>query len=97
MVYKPQAFYGHETDIADTQASPGAQLEARVAEALARAADIDASDISVTAMGTRIVLQGTVAFPEEIAIAEDIASRIAGVLSVENLVVTASNDNARPG
>ena len=67
----------------------------RVAEALARAGDIDASNISVTSVGSQIVLQGTVSFPEEVAIAQDIASRVAGVSEVENLLATASNDNTR--
>jgi len=96
MVFKPQSFYGQDVNIADLKANPDAAVETRVAEALARAADLDAANISVTAVGSQIVLQGTVAFPEEVAIAGDIASRVAGVVEVENLVSTASNDNTRP-
>ena len=96
MVFKPQSFYGQDVNIANLEANPGAAVETRVAEALARAADLDAANISVTSVGSQIVLQGTVAFPEEVAIAGDIASRVAGVVEVENLVSTASNDNTRP-
>lgn len=95
MVFKPQTFYGEDVNTADLEANPGPAAETRVAEALARAADIDASNVSVTSVGTQIVLQGTVAFPEEVAIAEDIASRVAGVVTVDNLITTASNDNTR--
>jgi osmotically-inducible protein OsmY len=94
MVFKPQTFYGNESDIADVPDSPGAAVETRVADALARAADIDASNVSVTAVGEQIVLQGTVAFPEEVAIAGDIAARVAGVVVVENLITTVNNGNS---
>ena len=97
MVFKPQTFYGEDVSTVDMEANPGAAAEARVAEALARAGDLDATNISVTSVGTQIVLQGTVAFPEEVVIAEDIASRVAGVVSVENLVSASSNDNTRAG
>ncbi len=94
MVFQPRKSYGTAADIADPQSNPQANpqvaAESRVAEALARAADIDASDVSVTAVGDGIVLRGMVAFPEEVAIAGDIASRVAGVTAVENLISTAS-------
>lgn len=96
MVFKPQAFYGRHVNPVDLQANPTAAMETHVADALARAADIDASEVIVTAVGTTIVLDGTVTYPEEVAIAEDIASRIAGVVSVDNrLSAMISNDNAR--
>jgi osmotically-inducible protein OsmY len=96
MVFKPQAFYGRDVNPADLEANPTTAMETRVAEALARAADIDASDVIVTAVGATAVLQGTVSYPEEVAIAEDIASRVAGVVSVDNrLVSRISNDNGR--
>jgi osmotically-inducible protein OsmY len=88
MVFKPQTFYGEEAPIVDVDVNPDPATETRVAEALARAADLDASNVSVTAIGSQIVLQGTVAYPEEAAIAEDIASRVAGVVDVENLIAT---------
>ncbi|MDB5526753.1 MAG: hypothetical protein JWM58_4516 [Rhizobium sp.] len=97
MVFKPQTFYGADVSTVDMDANPGPAAETRVAEALARAGDLDATNITVTSVGTQIVLQGTVAFPEEVTIAEDIASRVAGVVSVENLVSASSNDNTRAG
>jgi osmotically-inducible protein OsmY len=96
MVFKPQTFYGNEPSTVEPEQTPGAANETRVAEALARAADLDAADVSVTSVGGTVVLSGTVAFPEEIAIAEDIASRIAGVVAVENQISVASNDNLPP-
>ena len=86
MVFKPRTFYGEESNTADLDVNPGPAAESRVADALARAADLDATNISVTSVGTQIVLQGTVAYPEEVAIAADITSRVAGVVSVENLL-----------
>jgi osmotically-inducible protein OsmY len=46
--------------------------------------------------GGTIVLSGTVAFPEEVAIAEDIASRIAGVVTVDNQISVFSSDSTPP-
>ena len=97
MVFKPQSFYGHEPSTLETETTPATAIESRVAEALARAGDVDAANVAVTLVDGTIVLTGTVAFPEEIAIAEDIASRISGVAAVENLITTASNDNTMPG
>jgi len=90
MVFQPRKSYSDPADIADSHANPEAAVEDRVAAALARAADIDASDVSVTAVGAQIVLRGTVAFPEEVAIASDIASRVSGVTEVENLIFAAN-------
>ena len=95
MVFKTQTFYGEGVSTVDLDANPETAAETRVAEALSRAADLDASNISVTAIGAQIVLQGTVAFPQEIAIAEDIASQVVGVVEVEDLI--ASIDETRPG
>lgn len=96
MVFKPQTFYGNEPNTAELAPSPETAVETRVAEALARAGDLDAADVSVTSVDGAIVLSGTVAFPEEIAIAGDIASRVAGVAAVENLIAIATSDNSRP-
>jgi osmotically-inducible protein OsmY len=97
MVFKPQTFYGDEPNTVEPEKTPGAAIESRVAEALARAGDIDAADVSVTSVaGGTIVLSGTVAFPEEVAIAEDIASRIAGVVTVDNQISVFSSDSTPP-
>lgn len=96
MVFKPQAFNGRNVNPVDLEANPIMAMETRVADALARAADIDAAEVVVIAAGTAIVLKGTVTYPEEIEIAEDIASRVTGVASVDNrLSAVISNDNAR--
>jgi osmotically-inducible protein OsmY len=96
MVFKPQSFYGNEPNTVEPENTAGAAVETQVAEALARAGDLDAADVSVISVDGTIVLDGTVAFPEEIAIAEDIASRIPGVVSVENRISVAGNDNPPP-
>lgn len=85
MVFKPQTFYG-EPASPEIDPHSDAALEARVAAALAQAGDIDATNVAVTAVGSRIVLSGTVALQTEAGIAEDIASRVSGVGGVENLL-----------
>jgi osmotically-inducible protein OsmY len=94
MVFKPQTFYGHEPSTVEPEQTSAAAIESKVAEALARAGDLDAADVSVTSVGDRIVLSGIVAYPEEVAIAEDIASRIDGVGAVENQIAVSSADDA---
>lgn len=85
MVFKPQTF--HETppqvEIDDPTA---AALEARVAEALARAGAVDASAVEVTAADGVVTLTGTVGTPREIETITEVASRVAGVEAVENRV-----------
>jgi osmotically-inducible protein OsmY len=93
MVFKPQTFYGDTPETAADETNLSSLTEGRVAKTLARAADIDATNVAVTAVGETIVLSGTVAYPEEIAIAADIASRIAGVVAVDNRITIGSNDN----
>jgi osmotically-inducible protein OsmY len=93
MVFKPQTFYGNEPSTFETESTRATAIESRVAEALARAGDLDAGNVAVTSVDDKIVLSGTVAFPEEVVIAADIASRISGVAAVENLITTASYDN----
>ena len=97
MVFKPQTFLGKEPNNhdGDSGSNATAELEARVADALARAADLDPTSISVTVVGSHVVLHGTVMYPEEVDIAEDIASRIPGVLTIDNrLTATGKMDEA---
>src|SRR4051812_210676 len=96
MVFKPQTFYGNEPNTIEPEKTSGAAIETRVAEALARAGDLDAADVAVTAVGNTIVLSGTVAFPEEVAIAEDIASRIPGIDAVDNQISVFSSGDVTP-
>jgi len=96
MVFKPQTFYGNEPNTIEPEKTSEAAIETRVAEALARAGDLDAADVAVTSVGSTIVLSGTVAFPEEVAIAEDIASRIPGVDAVDNQISVVSSGDVTP-
>lgn len=84
MVFKPQTFHGDTPEI--DQPAAGALTEARVADALARAADIDATQVGVTEADGVIVLDGVVLYPEEVAIAGDIAERMAGGAPVDNRI-----------
>lgn len=90
MVFKPQTFHGDDVTTFDAKANPGLAEEARVAEALARAGTLDASNVQVTSVGATVVLQGTVAFPYEISEATEVASRVPGVTMVENLLTATS-------
>ncbi|WP_137157593.1 BON domain-containing protein [Rhizobium sp. FKL33] len=81
MVFKPQTFHGDTPEI--DKSAGGAQVEARVADALACAADLDATQVAVTEVDGAIVLDGIVLYPEEVVIAADIAARVGG-LPVQN-------------
>jgi hypothetical protein len=93
MVFKPQTFHGDDIAKSD-HASPAAAGEQSVADALGRAASLDASNVSVTAVGSTIVLQGTVSLTEEVAEAGEIAAQVAPDLQIENLI-TATNLDRR--
>ena len=66
MVFKPPTFHGEDETEFDPKIDAGSIEEAQVAEALARAGRLDASDVTVTLVGTKVVLRGSVAFPCEI-------------------------------
>ena len=92
MVFKPQTFHGDNT----TQGSE-AHVEAAVAGALARAGTLDASNVVVTSSGPTIVLQGSVAFPQEVSEAGEIATAVAGAGRISNLIQSRQSDNvSRP-
>jgi osmotically-inducible protein OsmY len=85
MVFKPQTF--HEVPPqAEIDNPTQAGLEARVAEALARAGSADASQVEVTVRGSVVTLTGTVATPAEIGTVAAVASSVPGVESVSNRV-----------
>jgi osmotically-inducible protein OsmY len=94
MVFKPQTFHGQTPEI-DKPAGFGG-VEAKVADALARAGDLDATEVGVTETDGEIVLDGVVLYPEEAEIAGDIASRVAGPTRVRNLIRWRS-DTSRGG
>lgn len=84
MVFKPQTFHGDTPEIDKPAGLAGA--EARVADALARAADLDATQVAVTEVDGALVLDGVVLYPEEVSIAGDIAERIGGGMPVRNRI-----------
>jgi len=86
MVFKPQTF--HEVPPqAEIDNPTQAGLEARVAEALARAGGADASQVEVTVEGSIVTLTGQVGTAPEIGTVGEVAARVSGVGSVENRVM----------
>lgn len=85
MVLKPAMFFGEapQSEIDDKNHSI---LEVKVADALAGAGGIDASDVLVTTLGSTIVLSGMVAMAEEVDRAAEVAKAVPGVVSVTNQI-----------
>ena len=86
MVFKEQTFHGLEPEI-DAEIANRASVEAAVANALAIAGGIDASDGEVTMDEGRIVLTGTVGTVGEIERATVVARAVEGVQSVQNRIL----------
>lgn len=85
MVFKPQTF--HETPPqAELDHPTEADLEARVAEALARTGTSDASQVEATVEGPVVTLTGFVGTIEEVDAVAEVARRVPGVGIVKNLV-----------
>lgn len=63
-----------------------ADLEARVAEALATAPHLDGTAITVTALGNCMVLKGFVTSPEERERATEQAGAVDGVGEIDNQI-----------
>jgi len=82
MVFKEGTFKGELPEHFD--GPHPAWLEMAVADALSLAGDVDASDITVTCKGTRIVLSGSVTSPEEADRAVAIAAAIKEVTEVDS-------------
>jgi len=82
MVFKEGTFKGEVPEHFD--GPHPAWLEAAVADALSMAGDVDASDVTVTCEGTRIILSGSVGSPEEAERAEVIAAAVKEVSAVDN-------------
>ena len=85
MVFKAATFHGMELDLENEQSRRSA-LESTVANALAVAGGIDASDVTVTAAGQEIRLDGTVATQQEVKRATTVAESIPGVRRVRNRI-----------
>ncbi|MBB3137190.1 osmotically-inducible protein OsmY [Rhizobium pisi] len=86
MVFKEQTFHGLEPEI-DAEIANRASVEAAVANALAIAGGIDASDVEVTMDEGRIVLTSTVGTVGEIERATVVARAVEGVQSVQNRIL----------
>ena len=82
MVFKDRTFNGRDPEHFD--GPHPAWLEGKVAEALAEAGDLDASDIKVTCVEGAIILTGSVGSQEEAIRAVQTAATIEGVTSVDN-------------
>ena len=82
MVFKEGTFKGEPPEHFD--GPHPAWLETAVADALSIAGDVDASDVTVTCKGRRIILSGSVTSPAEAQRAVDIAASIKDVDEVDN-------------
>ncbi|MDR6759692.1 osmotically-inducible protein OsmY [Mycoplana sp. BE70] len=81
MVFKEGTFHGEVPEHFD--GPHPAMLETAVADALAAAGTIDASDVAVTCENGVVFLTGRVGSPEEIERAIAVARSVAGVSVVE--------------
>ncbi|PDT06491.1 BON domain-containing protein [Rhizobium chutanense] len=86
MVFKEQTFHGLEPEM-EVEVANRAQVEAAVANALAIAGGIDASDVEVTMENDQVVLSGTVGTVGEIERASAVAKAVEGVQSVHNRIL----------
>ncbi|EJT03623.1 BON domain-containing protein [Rhizobium sp. CCGE 510] len=86
MVFKEQTFHGLEPEM-EAEISNRASVETDVANALAIAGGIDASDVEVTMESDQIVLSGTVGTVGEIERATAVAKAVEGVHSVQNRIL----------
>lgn len=82
MVFKEGTFKGEPPE--HVEPPHPAWLEQAVADALSVAGDVDASDVTVTCKGTRIILSGSVGSEEEAERAIAIAASIKAVSDVDN-------------
>jgi osmotically-inducible protein OsmY len=82
MVFKEGTFKGEQPEHFD--GPHPAWLETAVADALSIAADVDASDVTVTCKGTRIILSGSVGSARESDRASAIAASVKEVSEVDN-------------
>ncbi|MGE7367498.1 BON domain-containing protein [Neorhizobium sp. NPDC001467] len=85
MVFKPPMFNDQEPTI-EVENPPAAELETRVADALATNFGVDASDVKVVASGSDITLTGTVLDAKEIERATEVAASVEGVSHVRNMI-----------
>lgn len=81
MVFKPPRFHEElpEIEIENPDQEP---LESAVARALAIAQGVDASDITVTATGSTVMLSGNLLWSDEVDRAIEVAMSVPGVTKV---------------
>ncbi len=82
MVFKEGTFKGVQPEHFD--GPHPARLETAVADALSMAGDVDASDIAVTCVGTRILLSGSVGSADEAGRAVAVATSLKDVSEVDS-------------
>lgn len=85
MVLKPPTFHGDEPEI-EKEVPTEYELEAHVAEALATAGSLDASDVTVRCEGSTIILDGMVILHREVEEANAVAQSVPGVTDVINRI-----------
>lgn len=85
MVFKAATFHGI-TLVMENEHAMRSALECEVANALAVAGGLDASDVTVTAVGQEIRLAGTVATADEVKRASAVAEAMPGVRLVRNRI-----------
>lgn len=90
MVFKEQTFHGLEPEM-EVEIANHASVEAAVANALAVAGGINASDVQVTMEEGQIVLTGAVGTVGEIERATDVAKAVDGVNVVRNQILLGSS------
>ncbi|WP_159946474.1 BON domain-containing protein [Rhizobium sp. 18065] len=90
MVFKPQRFHD-DKPVTETENPSAARLEIAAARALAVSQGLDASELTVVARGTEIVLGGRITSRREIDRAVDIIMSVPGV---EKVTVTVASDEA---
>ena len=82
MVFKEGTFKGKPPE--HVEPPHPAWLEAQVADALSVSGDVDASDVTVTCKGRRVILSGSVTSPAEAQRAVDVAASIKDIDEVDN-------------
>lgn len=95
MVFKEPTFHGLEPEI-EAEIANRASVEAAVANALAIAGGIDASDVEVTMEDDQVVLTGTVGTVGEIERATAIARAVEGVHAVQNRILLGGSSAGEP-
>ncbi|MBX5260730.1 BON domain-containing protein [Rhizobium sp. NLR16b] len=95
MVFKEPTFHGLAPEV-EAEIANRASLEAAVANALAIAGGIDASDVKVTMEEDQVVLTGTVGTVGEIERATAVARAVEGETAVQNRILLGGSAVGEP-